>query len=332
MTRRPAQIILGLVLLVLVLALFRLAIGPAGSGGGVAFAFPETAEGWRLRIDRVWCGIGVGAGLAIAGVLLQALLRNPLASPDLIGPTAGAGLAVMLASAIGATSAAVGYHGALGAIDSAAALLGSLAALALVYTLAQRRGLVEPVSLVLVGVMVSVICGAATVLIANLTPDRGLAVSRWMIGTLPDAPPRTSLVILSGLVVAALLISLRLSRALDVASLEDDEARSLGVHVGRLRLIALLLSGVLTAACVVIAGPIGFVGLVCPHAARLLLGPAHRAVIPASALAGAGLILAADILVRALDLGTGRLPIGVITALVGGPVFLLMLRRGAVMR
>jgi iron complex transport system permease protein len=208
-------------------------------------------------------------------------------------------------------------------------VVGALAALGVVYMLGQRRGFVEPVLLVLVGVMVSVICGAGTMLLSSLMRDGGFAAIRWSMGSISDDVPRGVLLLVGGVTLAAVGLGMWLGRAMDVASLSEEEARSMGVPIERLRLLLFVASGVLTAGAVLVAGPIGFVGLVCPHAVRLLAGPGHRVLVIGAALAGAALVIGADVAVRAVDLGAGRLPIGVFTALVGGPVFIGMLRRGA---
>jgi iron complex transport system permease protein len=280
-----------------------------------------------LRADRLLAGTIVGAALATGGVLLQSLLRNPLASPDLIGAAAGAGFAVMLSTLVG-----VGGGLALGpafALHAPAALVGSLGALALVYGLAQRRGFIEPVSLVLIGVIVSVVCGAATMLLAFLRTDQGLDVARWMVGSISDDLIGWPVWAVGGVTLVGIALGAGFGRAMDVAALGDDEALSSGVNIATLRLALFVLSGVLTAAAVVLAGPIGFVGLVCPHVVRLLAGPGHRAVVIGAALAGATLVVLADAAGKAVAVWTmhGRVPIGIITALVGGPVFIGLLRR-----
>jgi len=305
----------------------RLVVG--GAEGAVGW--PETSQIWGLRVDRVLAGAVVGASLAVGGVLLQSLLRNPLASPDLIGPASGAGLAVMVSVYIG--HAVGGLGGGVGMTSGAAshgpaALVGSLGALAIVYGLSQRRGFVEPVSLVLVGVIVSIICGAATMFVAYLMPDRGFGVARWTIGALSDETGRGTLLAAGVVAVGGIAAGVALGPAMDVAAMGEDEAQSSGVAVGRLRLVLFVLSGLLTAGAVVLAGPVGFVGLVCPHIVRLLAGPGHRVLVVGAALAGATLIIGADAAVKAVSLGGGRMPIGILTALVGGPVFIVLLRRG----
>jgi iron complex transport system permease protein len=315
-SRRSILTLLALAALLAAAILLRLSLGPAGQ-----IAWPQ-GEDLAIRLDRVLSGLIVGAALAIGGVMLQSLLRNPLASPDLIGAASGAGLAVTASMLLSGSSVL-----ALSASQGPAALIGSLAALAVVYFLGQRRGFVEPVMLVLIGVMVSIICGAGTMLLGSLMPDGGWAAIRWSMGAISDDVSRQTLAAVGALTLIALAAGLLLGRAMDVASLSEEEARSIGVPIEYLRLALFLLSGALTAGAVLIAGPIGFVGLVCPHIVRLTAGPSHRTLLVGSALAGATLVIAADIAVRLVDLQTGRLPLGIFTALVGGPIFIAMLRR-----
>ncbi|MEM8757278.1 MAG: iron ABC transporter permease [Planctomycetota bacterium] len=317
MLRRPAIFIACCAAALSAAAALRLLVG----GDGLAFAADPTIA--ELRWLRVLAGAAVGAGLAVAGVMLQSLLRNPLASPDLLGLSAGSGLAIMV-------TAYLGYR-ATGVIVPAAAeplpaVVGSFAALALVYGLSQRRGFVEPVTLILVGVIVGIVFGSAGSFVRQLLPDGGFQASRLLLGRLSDDTPWAAVWI--GLAAAGVgtAVGAWLGPAMDAASMGEDEAKSVGVRLGSLRVWLFVISGVLTAASVVIAGPIGFVGLVVPHAARLVMGPSHRPLVVASAVLGAAVLVAGDALVRSIDLPTGRLPVGVVTALVGGPVFLLMLR------
>lgn len=316
MTRRSVLIILVLGILLAGAVVLRLGVGTGG------FAFADSDQIARLRLIRVLAAVAVGCGLAGAGVMLQSLMRNPLASPDLLGLSAGSGLAVLV-------SAYVGYlaTGAMtpSAADPAAALVGAGAALAFVYSLSQRRGFIEPVTLILVGVVVSIVCGAGGALIRQLMPDGGFAVSRLIVGRISDDLSMGMAVGVLAVMVGGVAVGAWLGPAMDASAMSDDEARSVGVPIGRLRLTLFVLSGVLTAGTVVLAGPIGFVGLVVPHAARLMLGPSHRALILGSALLGASAILLADTGVRLVPMSTGRLPLGVVTALIGGPIFLWML-------
>lgn len=296
------------------MAILRLMVGSDGLG----FSPNETIM--ELRQQRVMVGGLVGASLGLAGVFLQSLLRNPLAAPGLMGLSAGAGFAVtlqtwLIGSAIGASAAAI------------PALAGALAVLACVWILSQRRGMLDPVTMILVGVIISVILGAATMLIASLMPDRGYGVSRWMMGMLREDLGMIEIYGAMGVLAIVLGAGLIWADAFDVLALSEDEARSAGVRVGLVRNGQLIGAGVLTAISIVLAGPIGFVGLVCPHIVRLLLGSAHRGLLVGSAMSGFVLVVGADTLVRLLATDAGRIPIGVITALVGGPVFLVMLLR-----
>jgi len=274
----------------------------------------------QIRVDRVCTGSIVGASLGLSGALLQSLLRNPLASPDLMGLSAGAGFGVTLrtwqaGALIGASAAAV------------PALMGALGVLFFVWFLSQRRGLIDPITMILVGVIVSVILGAATMLLASMMPDRGFAVSRWMMGSLREDLDPLAMGIGGALVLVVLVWSLVYAKSFDVMALGEDESRSIGVSIGAVRAGQFAGAGVLTAVSIVLAGPIGFVGLVCPHLVRLLAGPTHRVLLLGSALCGIALVVGADTLVRAMPTDAGRIPIGVITSLIGGPMFLVLLLR-----
>lgn len=326
--RLPGRwVIVGLVVLVLVLGVVRLSVGALG--------LPGVGEaGWW---DRVWLlldlrgvplavALVAGAGLGGSGVVLQSMLRNPLASPWVLGLSAGAGLGVTLE--IYARGRGMGGLGeGVGVGTPVAALLGAFGALGVVFVLARRRGLLDPVSLLLVGVMVSIVCGAGVMFVQQLMPDRGfVAAGRWMMGSVSADTPWVHVWVAAGAVAVCLVVSWRVSVGIDALSVSDDEARSLGVGVGRLRLLLFVVSGVMTASAVVLAGPIGFVGLVCPHAARLLVGPGNRVLLPAAALAGGAALVGAELVSSVAWTGAGRVPVGVITALVGGPLFIALLR------
>ncbi|MEM1185300.1 MAG: iron ABC transporter permease [Planctomycetota bacterium] len=304
--------------LLFIAAAWRLLVGGDGVG------LPSSGIVWELRGVRLVAGLGVGAALAVAGVCLQSLLRNPLASPDLMGLAAGAGFCVTLAAYLSAGSDS---GGVLWSSHGPAALVGSVGALVLVWWLGQRDWLIDPVAMVLVGVVVSVMLGAATVFVQQLMPDRGESVRRWAMGLLSDELGWTDVGILAALVLVGAGAAWLMAPAMDAASLSEDESRSVGVRLGRVRFALFLVAGGLTAASVVVAGPIGFVGLVCPHAARLMGGPGHRGLIIAAGLAGAALVVASDALVKSFTLGGGRMPIGVVTAAIGGPAFIWLLRR-----
>lgn len=287
-------------------------------------AWPGDSQILEIRLNRVYAGLVVGAALGLSGALLQCLLRNPLASPDILGLASGAGLGVMV-------SFYLGYLAGQGAVPllgrTGPAVAGSLASLGVVYLLSQRRGAVEPVTLILVGVMVAIVAAAGMQLLQHLSPDRGFEARRWLMGALPDDLDPRTLGLCASIAAVCVVASAFLGPAMDAASLSDDEAMSVGVPLARLRAAMFVMAGVLAGASVVIAGPVGFVGLVCPHVVRLAAGPGHRALTIGSAMAGAAMVVGADAMVRLIHTEAGRLPIGILTSLVGGPVFIVLLRR-----
>lgn len=319
MTPRARYTLLGLLLIFALAAALRLWVG----GGELSAPILE------LRASRLATGAIVGAALAVAGVFLQALLRNPLASPDLLGLASGSGFAVMVAVKLGLVSTGAIAASGLGAFSATlAAVVGAVGALALTYLLSQRRGLLDPILLVLTGVVVSIVCSAGTMLMRHLLPFQETDVAdRMLRGALREDVSAAEFAIIGGLTLVGLIIGIAAGRAMDAAALSEDEAVSVGVPLAALRRTLFIFSGVLTAGSVVLAGPIGFVGLICPHLVRLLAGPGHRALVIGSALAGAALVVFADVIVRAVDLPSGRLPISVLTAIIGGPAFVLLLRK-----
>ena len=312
MTGRGAVILVGFGLLAIGACMMRMLVGNGALG------WAESGMIVSLRAHRVAGGAVVGCGLGVAGVFLQSLLRNPLAAPDLMGLSAGAGFALTIVSFFAG--------GALGAgVSAGPALVGAVAVLGLVYGLSQRRGLIDPVVMILVGVIVSILLGAATMLVASLMPDRGVGTARWMMGAISEETGGWTIWV-CGLVVAGVMaVGLVMGRAFDASALGEDEARSVGVRIGRVRFVQLVGAGVLTAVSIVLAGPFGFVGVVCPHVARLCLGVSHRGLIVGAGLLGVALVVGADAATKGFVTGAGRVPIGIVTSLIGGPVFLGML-------
>jgi len=257
---------------------------------------------------------------------LQALLRNPLAEPFILGISSGAGLGVMAAMFAVHQLKLTGW---IANASTAPAIIGGLATLAVVYGLGQRRGLLDPVSLVLVGVIVSSICGAGIMFFQHAVGS-GLhsEFTLWLMGHIPQAVSPWTMGFTGGLTILAAIWASRMGRAMDVATFGDDEARSVGLQLGRVRLLMFALAGVLAAATVAIAGPIGFVGLICPHAARLVMGPRHGPLVIGAAVAGIIMVVGADVARQGINIGTGRMPIGIFTALIGGPAFIALLLTG----
>ncbi len=292
-----------------------------GSGG---LSWPE-AEIRGLRLHRIALAMVCGSALAVAGVVLQAFLRNPLASPDLTGVAAGSGLGLLIAAYVAYRMGEV----LAPALFGPAAMTGALLTLALVGLASRRGGRSDPVAMVLIGVSVGILASALGMLVQQMMPpDPSRSVTRWLIGSL-DEHASVRLVVASGAIVASAIgLVVMVGPSIDAAALCDEEAASVGVRIGPLRWLMFVLAGVLTAVAVVLGGPIGFVGLVCPHLVRSFAGPSHRGLVVGAAIAGALMLVSADVVVRLVDLGHGRLPIGVVTAIVGAPVLIAMLRRG----
>ena len=321
-SRRTGVVLIGVALVAAVVA--RLFVSSTG------VSWPE-ADVIRYRGAATATSCAVGAALAISGLFLQVLLRNPLASPFVLGLSSGAGFGYMLALYIG-SQFGIEFAGALGlAAPVAFAMLGSLTALGVVWAIGARpagdQTVADPVTLILAGVVVSAIAAAGSTTLQSLVPAglRGDFVM-WMMGRIPDGPPTTLLLGVALLAIVGTIVGVWLGPALDAASLSDDEALSVGVAIKPLRTSLFVLAGVLAAATVALTGPIAFVGLIAPHAARMMLGARHRVLAVGSALAGAALLVSADATRQLIDLGGGRLPVGVLTAIAGGPIFLWLLR------
>jgi iron complex transport system permease protein len=274
------------------------------------------------RLPRVIAAALVGSGLAVAGVVFQALLRNPLASPDTLGVSAGATLGAMIAITFHVDVAVMGITAV-----PLASFLGSAGALGIVYLLAaaRRRGTSSTV-LLLAGVALSAFLGALLRLIqivADFTDT--LRNVRWMMGSLDVASYAPIVAALVPMTVA-FAVAGSLPRVLDLISMGAEAAESRGVDVRRAERIALLSASLSTGAAVSLGGPIPFVGIIVPHIVRLLVGADHRVVLPASALFGASFVIICDLVARTL-FGPVELPVGTVTAIIGGPFFLWLLFR-----
>jgi len=306
---------------------------------GACLLVGSTSIGWpdpptlAGRIERVLLASLVGGALGGAGVVYQAILRNPLADPYLLGVSSGASLAAYLwrLPAIATALAAVGGQTAAAISQPAFAFAGAAASVGIVLLMAGRRGRLEPLTLLLVGVIVNAFNGSIFLLVNALTRDLtaqsggALAFLVGGIQTSLTAQQQAAAAICAG---AGWLVMLYLAGWLNVAALGDAEAHALGVGVNRLRWTAMVAASLATAAVVAISGPIGFVGLVCPHLARLMVGHDVRRLLPVATALGAGLLAVADAASRYL-IGAAQtlLPVGVLTGLLGGPFFLLLLFR-----
>ena len=274
----------------------------------------------ELRIARFLLAIVAGAGLSVSGVIFQALFRNPLAEPYVLGVSSGAGLGAAIAILLNLAAFSMWSIPAI-------AFAGALGTIFLVYGLARDRSGAAPVhTLLLSGVMVNAVFGSLLMFLVSLSTSDALHnVIWWLLGSLQildwDLLPAPAIVVTCGLVVTVVL-----SRDLNVLTLGEEPAAHLGLNVERTKKLFLLLASLMTGATVAACGLIGFVGLIVPHSVRLAIGPDHRRLVPASALAGAIFLVLADSFARTVMAPT-EIPIGVVTALLGGPFFFILLRR-----
>ena len=273
----------------------------------------------NLRLPRALAGFACGGLLALSGALLQVLLRNPLADPYILGISGGAGVGAILAILFGFGVAGIG----------GASFVGALGAMLIVFGLAHGDGSWTQTRLLLTGVIVAAGCGAMVALILSIAPDHKLhGMLFWLMGDLSQA---TSPKLVLGVLVAVLIIAMPFARELNLLARGPDTAQALGVQVGSLRRGVYIVASLATAAAVTQAGSIGFIGLIVPHLVRLAVGNDQRLLLPASALAGGSLLVVADTLARSL-IAPQQLPVGVLTALIGVPVFLFLLARDSRLR
>jgi iron complex transport system permease protein len=308
---KPGAIVATVAFACVIAAGLALCAGPTGW----RLPWPWTDVVADLRAPRVLLSGIVGASLALAGVLMQALLQNELADPYVLGLSGGASAGAVTSLAL-LPGLSVGPAAAAGAAG-AATLVRALA-----------NGPFDPVRLLLAGVAVSSALASATGLILVLVPGAQLlrTTSYWLFGGI-GTPQWSAVAVPAGLLIATSAWTLRQAEPLDRLTLGEDVAASLGVEVGALRRNALVVSVVLTASAVAVSGLVGFVGLIAPHAARRLVGQRHRYVLPLAALSGALLVISADAVARTA-FAPREVPVGLLTAAVGAPFFLLQLRRG----
>lgn len=338
--RRPwaARLRPWLVALLLAAALLSVGSGAAGvslhgvlgdllSGQGIAAR--DKVVLLDIRLPRLAMGILVGAGLAVAGAVMQGLFRNPLADPGIVGVGAGAGLGAVAAIVLGgllpgALVAAFGQY-----LVPVAAFLGAWGATLLLYRVASRGGRTSVAVLLLAGIALAAMAGALTGVLTYLADDRQLRdLTFWGMGSLAGAS-WLRLIAGAALIAPALVLAPRLARGLDALALGEAAAAHMGTDIERLKRHSVLVVAALAGASVALAGGIGFVGIVVPHLLRLLAGPGHRRLLVDAALLGAALLVLADLVARRVVV-PAELPIGIVTAVLGAPVFLwiLLRRRG----
>jgi iron complex transport system permease protein len=321
LARRPALTLTALAVLAVCALAAAISLGSAGPAPvalwrGIIAGTDPLARSLvvELRLPRALSGFGAGALLALAGVCMQVLLRNPLADPYVLGVSGGAAVA-----ALGAMLLGIGAFGV-----QAAAFAGALAATLTVFALAQGPGGWTPTRLLLTGVVVAAGAGAlVSLLLAAGDPTVLRGMVYWLMGDLSWSGSPVGMLVLAAIATPA---GVMFARPLNVLARGDVQAQLLGVAVAPLRGALFVVASLLTAATVTSVGAIGFVGLVTPHLVRLALGADHRRVVPAAALAGGTLVVVADLAARTL-LAPRQLPVGALTALIGVPLFLLLMRR-----
>jgi iron complex transport system permease protein len=287
----------------------------------------EAAVLLTIRLPRVMLAILVGVVLSLAGAVMQGLFRNPLADPGVLGVSSGAAVGAVAVIVLGERLPEILPRGFIPWLQPGAAFLCGLGATAFVYAAARQAGATRPMTMLLAGIAVNAMAGAATGFLTFMSGESQLRmITFWTMGSLGHGAWSAIVPALLPLLLSPLLL-LPLSRRLDVLLLGEREAGHLGIDPEAVRLRASIGVALGVGAAVALTGVIGFIGIVAPHVVRLLIGPAHRALLPASALGGAILLLAADIVAR-VAVAPAELPIGLVTALIGGPFFLwLLLRR-----
>jgi iron complex transport system permease protein len=283
------------------------------------FASPSGQAIFSLRLSRILGGFAIGAALSCAGVLLQALLRNPLADPYVLGVSSGAGLGAAIAILSGLASASV-------VALPLTAFAGSAATLAIVWALARVGGSLSLYNLILSGSMVSAVCSSILMFLVSTAPVEGLhSIMWWMLGNL-EMPSGHLPWIMGAVLLAGLAAAWTIAPQLNAMTLGREMAYAVGIRPGTTLAAGLTVATLLTATSVALAGIIGFVGLVVPHTMRKLVGPDHRRLIPAAFLGGGLFLAVCDTLARTI-MAPVEIPVGVVTSVVGGPFFLWLLRR-----
>jgi len=272
---------------------------------------------WQVRLPRIVLAIIVGASLAVAGVIMQGIFRNPLAEPATVGVSAGAAVGAVIAIIVGLNQLPLGVQ--------LAAFLGGTLSTALVYVLSRSDGKTEVVTLILTGIAINAFAGAVIGFAVFVADDDEIrSVTFWSLGTLGLATWKAVGLVIP-LALLGMAMSAKFARVLDTLALGDRPATHLGVRVEPVRLQAIAVVGLLASSAVAATGMIAFVGLLVPHIMRIVLGPRHRHLLWTAALLGASVTLMADLAARSL-LSPAELPLGVVTALIGAPFFLLLLR------
>jgi iron complex transport system permease protein len=316
-----------LALLILLLAVMFIGLS-AGSAGGGAGAVIRSLRGsgddlllhdiiWRLRLPRVLLAALLGATLSLGGLVFQALLRNPLAEPYILGISGGSAIGAIIGILLGWAR----FPGVW-----MAAFAGSLATLGVLFLMSAGRSFMRSNNLLLSGVMVNAFCAAVIMFLVSMAQDSRLHnILFWLMGDL-GAASLDNVIALAVTVVPCFLIIFSRSHAMNLLAMGSDMAHSMGVRIGLTTILLLIVTSLMVSATVSLCGLVGFVGLVMPHLLRLALGPDHRVLAPACILGGAAFMVLCDVLARTLP-AQGEMPVGVISAIIGAPLFIYLLRK-----
>ncbi|WP_316667677.1 iron chelate uptake ABC transporter family permease subunit [uncultured Propionibacterium sp.] len=301
-----------------------LAKGILGIDIGPGYTVQQGQYIWEFRLPRVLLAAVVGAGLSIVGATLQATVRNPLADPYILGVTAGAGLGAVMVAVLGGAVLAASFW------RFAAAFLGAVVALVAVVILSRTRGSYTPNRIVLAGVTLSYLFTGLTsyLIFRSDDPQAAGSILFFLLGTLAQANWVT-IAVPSGALIIVFIYLLSRARALDALAVGDETARALGFEVDRERLCLMVSSALLIGVLVAVSGGVGFAGLVVPHAVRMIIGSKHFYLLSMGALVGAIFLILVDVVCR-ISVRPAELPIGVVTAIIGAPYFLYLLRRNRV--
>ncbi|NSX56213.1 FecCD family ABC transporter permease [Parasulfitobacter algicola] len=337
-TARAAH--LWLVLLLVSVSVTSLAVGASGTSLWGAFAKILSGQSlsqmekvvlWDIRAPRLLLGISVGAALAVAGAVMQGLFRNPLADPGLVGVSAGAGLGAISAIVLGSTLP-IGIVALAGnALIPVAAFFGGWLSTIVLYRVATRGGRTSVATMLLAGIALGALAGALSGILVYIADDRQLRdLTFWGLGSLAGAT-WGKVAVAAPIILLSILGAFTLGRGLNGLALGEVTAHHIGIPVQRMKNLSILVVAAATGAAVAVSGGIGFIGIVVPHLLRLWTGPDHRTLLINAALLGASLLLLADVISRVI-IAPAELPIGIVTAVLGAPVFLwiLLRRRGMV--
>jgi iron complex transport system permease protein len=340
--RRPSALLTLLLLLLALagIAIVALTVGAAGipiarlpaalglwsDGSPNPLAAQNQLVLWSIRMPRIAAAATIGGLLAVSGAIMQGLFRNPLADPALVGVSSGGAFAAAAAIVFTDSAIGAGLRVAQYQLLPLAAFAGSLVTTIILYGIANRSGRTSIAIFLLAGLAVAAIANAGIGLLVFIADDRQLRdITFWLLGSLGGAT-WSKVAVLAPVLALAVLLCLPIARSLDLLSLGEAEAFHSGVNVERLKRVAIILVSAMTGVAVSVSGVIGFVGIMVPHLLRLVIGPSHRLLLPASAVFGAVLLMGADTLARTI-VAPAEMPIGILTAVIGAPFFLVMLLR-----